>query len=379
TRLKYLSQLLANLPTHLPLSSTHHHFVLDDDDVKEEGYGFALNRCLELAFKTASLGPKGKITIQERGPCFIDLMKLFRRVLKQLSASDREFYVLRWVERVIDAALVAGAKIPKRNSDELPKARSTALKRRKISHFPSSGTNDSSEQLIDLTHSEDESRPTTASLLLRPPPATPTPPTIPPPGPAISPPGISQPAPLEPPPAKRVTLFDFGCVTISKEEYRQQQKELDDAYFQKREQTLAREAAAKEKKEQWKRDLTRARVQRHRDKVRKDVKDHGHKAKGKRVKEAVLGYEKSSSTIPKEVAELSRPGKDWKSKRNGKNGGVVQRRHERVNWYHPFLWAHIDRIAPRVFWSPHRIVATLRLELPNLFSGLHRGTVGKWI
>ena len=81
--------------------------------MKEEGYGYALNRCLELAFKTSSLGSGGKLVIQERGHCFTDLMKMFRNILKHLSSSDRNFYVLRWVDRIIEAALAAGAKIPK--------------------------------------------------------------------------------------------------------------------------------------------------------------------------------------------------------------------------------------------------------------------------
>lgn len=41
-------------------------------------------------------------------------MKMFRNILKHLSPSDRDFYVLRWVDRIIEAALAAGAKIPKR-------------------------------------------------------------------------------------------------------------------------------------------------------------------------------------------------------------------------------------------------------------------------
>ncbi|KAF9471568.1 hypothetical protein BDN70DRAFT_819834, partial [Pholiota conissans] len=81
-----------------------------------------------------------------------------------------------------------------------------------------------------------------------------------------------------------------------------------------------------------------------------------------------------------DLAGISHPdGHHWKSKRNGKNGGVLQKKHQRVNWYHPFLWTHIDRVAPQVAWSPHYIVATLQGQYPALFAGLHRGTVAKWL
>ncbi|KDQ55214.1 hypothetical protein JAAARDRAFT_48939 [Jaapia argillacea MUCL 33604] len=49
-----------------------------------------------------------------------------------------------------------------------------------------------------------------------------------------------------------------------------------------------------------------------------------------------------------DVAEVSRLGLTYKKKRNGKRGGTIQQRHSRTNWYHPFLWAHIDQIAPKV-------------------------------
>ncbi|KAE9393905.1 hypothetical protein BT96DRAFT_958958 [Gymnopus androsaceus JB14] len=360
THLKYLKDLLSNLPSHLPLSPSpsNHRFSLDDDDVKEEGYGYALNHCLELTFKTSSLGSGGKLVIQERGHCFTDLMTI-----------DRDFYVLRWVDRVIEAALAAGAKIPKRklvlssdddsSSNDSPKPVNT--KRRKTTHVPSN-----TAQPIDISsdsESENEPQPLLSASSTQTTATASTPAVLEPASAATS---------LPPPPLPKKlrtgTLFDFGCTHVSREEFREQQAEFD-------------KAVEKAKQEQRKRDLTCERVHCYRHRVRKDVKDHGHKSKGKQVKEAILGHDLGlrRADETEDLAELSRPGKDWKLKRNGKKGGVVQRRHERANWYHPFLGVHINRIAPRVLWSPHRIAATLRLQMPELFSRLHRGTVGKWI
>ena len=87
-----------------------------------------------------------------------------------------------------------------------------------------------------------------------------------------------------------------------------------------------------------------------------------------------------SAPSTNDVAELSRGQHGaWKAKRNGKHGGVVQRPHSCVNWYHPFLWTHINQMAPRAGWLPHFIVVILQHENPSLFSTLHRGTVGKWL
>lgn len=95
----------------------------------------------------------------------------------------------------------------------------------------------------------------------------------------------------------------------------------------------------------------------------------------------VLGHETPAAGIPNlsDPAELSRPSKAWKKGRNGKLKGTIQNRHSRTNWYHPYLWVHINTVAPRVAWSPTFIVSMLQQDHPNLFAKLHRGTVLKWI
>lgn len=249
-------------------------------------------------------------------------------------------------------------------------SKTVAAKRRRINHVPS----ETAQPIIISSDSESETEPQTSSAQSA---ATASTPSI-----SDSPaPTCLPPPPLPPKKLRTGTLFDFGCARVSKEEFRKQQAEFDKVYLESMDKIKAQEAVEKAKQEQRKRDLTRERVRRYRHRIHKDIEDHGHKSKGKRAKEAVLGYNLGLRSVDEteDLAELSRPGKSWKSKRNGKNGGVVQRRHERVNWYHPFLWVHINRIAPRVLWSPHRITVTLRLQMPQLFSRLHRGTVGKWI
>ncbi|KAJ3730037.1 hypothetical protein DFJ43DRAFT_965324, partial [Lentinula guzmanii] len=97
------------------------------------------------------------------------------------------------------------------------------------------------------------------------------------------------------------------------------------------EQKRAQEAKARTRQKEHELELNRLRQAQHQNKVK------NAKNTGVQVREAILGYDKSSTSVSN-VAKMSRPEKNWKDKRNGKNGGTVQRRHERVNWYHPFLW-----------------------------------------
>ena len=80
-----------------------------------------------------------------------------------------------------------------------------------------------------------------------------------------------------------------------------------------------------------------------------------------------------------DLAEISRPGSTWKRHRNGTRGGAVQSNHTRTNWYHPYLWPSIDKMAKRANWSPQETVKRLKTFQPELFSRLNRGTVHRWI
>lgn len=80
-----------------------------------------------------------------------------------------------------------------------------------------------------------------------------------------------------------------------------------------------------------------------------------------------------------DLAAVSRPKSTWKAHRTGVRGGAKEEQHTRTNWYHPFLWAHIDRAARKVCWSPQSIVNRLVSDNPRLFSKLTKGTIHKWI
>ncbi|KAJ3990871.1 hypothetical protein F5050DRAFT_1880346 [Lentinula boryana] len=373
SRLDYLAILFSNLPSHLPLSSpsSNYQFFLGPEDVNEEGYGYALNRRLELAFQTSSSGTSGRIVFKERGPCFDDLLELFRTTAKQLSASDCAFYIERWVERIIVAATEATASSPtsKRKHADSNSEEPSTKKPRKIPQAPPSSP-------INLNSDDDEDLPphpsippsaSTSSTTRRIPSASSTSSSAFTSMSSHQPPNVSSQGP-----SRQHTLFDFGIKQVTYEEYNQQQVEFAQAYSKTAEQKRAQEAKARTRQKEHELELNRLRQAQHRKKVK------NAKSTGVQVREAILGYDKSS-TLVSDVAKMSRPEKNWKDKRNGKNGGTVQCRHERVNWYHPFLWVHIARVAPRVNWSPNLIVTTLRANVPELFSSLHRGTISKWI
>ncbi|KAJ3717470.1 hypothetical protein C8R42DRAFT_724380 [Lentinula raphanica] len=322
-----LSHLLANLPSSLPLllPDSTYHFQLNPEDIKEEGYGYALNRRLELAFQTTSSQTSGHIVLRERGPCFHNLIKVLQTTAQNLTAQDHSFYVEQWIERITAAATKAGATAPSTKQNFV----------------------------INLTSNDENKSPGHSA------PSTAAPTT---PFAFMSSTQVSKPC----------TLFDFGVKQVTREEYDAQQTEFAQTYSKVTDQKVAEEARARAKKKEHELQLNRDRQVRHREKVKNT------RGVGQKVKDAVLGYDTGSAAISN-LAKTSRPGKNWKDKRNGKNGGATQCRHERMNWYHPFLWVHINSVAPRLNWSPQLIVQTLQARSPELFGSLHCGTVSKWI
>ncbi|KDQ48970.1 hypothetical protein JAAARDRAFT_144133 [Jaapia argillacea MUCL 33604] len=43
------------------------------------------------------------------------------------------------------------------------------------------------------------------------------------------------------------------------------------------------------------------------------------------------------------------------------------------------LWLHINKVAPKCYWSPQLIVTTLKCNHPALYQRLNHGTVHKWM
>ena len=87
----------------------------------------------------------------------------------------------------------------------------------------------------------------------------------------------------------------------------------------------------------------------------------------------------SNSNELGDLSELSQPGSSWKSSHSGQLGGTKQTCHSHTNWYHPFLWVHINSIAPKVGWLAAAIEKHLVHTQPQFFSHLKKGMIWRWI
>ncbi|KAJ7455838.1 hypothetical protein FB451DRAFT_1184129 [Mycena latifolia] len=120
--MNHLANLMKHLPNSLPLnppaSGSESHFQLDPDDVKSEGMMYAFNRNLEICFETHKLRG-GKLLFTEHGQRVLALKSFFKSVVKSQSLPDARGHQLRWVERLTQAAIDSGAKIPKKRTIEV--------------------------------------------------------------------------------------------------------------------------------------------------------------------------------------------------------------------------------------------------------------------
>lgn len=115
SRITHLHNLLKNLPSSLPFNpaESQYCFSLDTEDIAEEGIWYAFNRSLETCFETHRIPAGGTIVFRERGPRLDDLIKTFKTAAKGLTTdADRKFMQEVWLERLIKAAEMQGAKIP---------------------------------------------------------------------------------------------------------------------------------------------------------------------------------------------------------------------------------------------------------------------------
>lgn len=142
------------------------------------------------------------------------------------------------------------------------------------------------------------------------------------------------------------------------------------------------EQAAKKRKEERKREQGRERVKRHRERKRQEKALEGNhqvsKRAGKRAKQELLGAERPVRTI-NDAAALSRPDAKWDAHRNGTKRGVVPKKRERRNYFHPFLWCHIDRVARQCNYSATLTVKILSRDMPELYGKLSKSTVHGWL
>jgi hypothetical protein len=119
SRINHLGHLLKNLPRNLPLdplqSESRYNFGLETEHVEEEGVWFAFNKNLEACFETHTIPAGGTIVFRERGKRCEALIKMFKEAVKALTKdADRDFLQEVWLERLIKAAELQGAKVPKK-------------------------------------------------------------------------------------------------------------------------------------------------------------------------------------------------------------------------------------------------------------------------
>ncbi|KAK6971316.1 hypothetical protein R3P38DRAFT_2813969 [Favolaschia claudopus] len=353
TKMNHLGSLMKHLPQSLPLNpsatDSKYHFHLDPDDVKEEGEVYAFNRTLEVCFETHKLGG-AKLLFTERGDRLVALEKFFKAFIKSESLPEARGHQNRWIDRLIQAAKDSGAKIPKKRQLQVDSSDEEA----DAAEHPKPKKVQKRIATVDLTGDDSDS---------------PTPST------SASPAPTSRPSATAPPALRQQTLFQLGCRKFSAEEAAVQRKKHADEARDKMAAAAERERHQKTVALERKRENGRLRQQSFRDRKKTQ------RSVAKAVKDKTLGLH-APPTVDRDlnVAEVSRPkGEAWKKKRTGAKNGVIQKRHERVNWYHPFLFNPINQIAPRVGWSPSLIVQTLQRQNPTLYAQLNRGTVQKWI
>ena len=129
-RVHHLHHLLENLPSKLPLNpvETTYYFGLDSEHVDDEGIWYAFNCNLEVCFETHKIPSGGVIVFREQGARYKTLIEMIKVTLKMLSDNERTFLCDAWLERLISAVELQGAKVlPKCikpecsfNSNDLP-------------------------------------------------------------------------------------------------------------------------------------------------------------------------------------------------------------------------------------------------------------------
>jgi hypothetical protein len=93
----------------------------------------------------------------------------------------------------------------------------------------------------------------------------------------------------------------------------------------------------------------------------------------------VAGSAKAKA-LEAELAQVSRPeGVAYRARRVGKRRGAVAKRAKNMNWFHPFIWRHIAAAARKYNFSAAAMARSLKIDDPELFLSLHKGTIQRWL
>ncbi|GAW10512.1 DDE superfamily partial [Lentinula edodes] len=372
-RIEHLRSLLKNLPEALPLDPPDHastyHFNLSPDDLEERGVFGAVSHTLEICFGQRR---DGLLHFKERGQRLENLVIMLKAGVKQMSNGDREAFEDAWLNRLIDGAKAAGARIPKRkvpttsrDNNELPAAKKTQA----LSPILLDDSDD------EITHLDPPQSPIPSSSLL---PAIPLASLVS--STASSP--STYPTPTNPSKLKQ-SFLSFTKDTSTEEEKqvaRQKRMERDEKVQAKKLASLAaKKEKADRKRKDRERELARERKRKQRAKQKAEEPESEGDNLSKVLSQGAQEAANSKEVEMQDIATVSRAGfEGWRKGRNGTLGGAKQGKAVRTNWWHPFLWPAIDRAMKKADWSAQDAVKALQHDNPTLYKHLHRGTVWKW-
>ncbi|KAJ3514067.1 hypothetical protein NLJ89_g2589 [Agrocybe chaxingu] len=425
SRINHLRELLKCLPSTLPLNpaTSSYDFGLDPEKLEDRGPLGAVSHSLEVAFRTFDHRNQ-EIHFTERGDRLEALVSMLKLAVKSMSNSDRQVFQEAWLEQLITAAERDGAKIPakshkrKENSTEPIHATQTQenesserpLKRLRT---PMTQTGNCTD-IIDLSNDSDSDQDIAKPVPAVSPSHQAAPALLPALAdtitaihPQTSTPGLPNKIVIvNPQPATAIankaiprvesslrqgTLQGLWkkAIPLSAEERARRAAEAVTKFEQEQRRIQEAEERQKEHKAQHNRDLTRERQRRFREKKKAEKEAEGHSSKKagaadplKTLMENAADGQPTSDAFLDEVniAEKSRPGfEGWRDERNGSRGGAKQSRASKTNWYHPFLWVHINTAMRKADWSAAGAELILKRDYPLLFKSINRGTIWKWV
>ncbi|KIY62283.1 hypothetical protein CYLTODRAFT_182575 [Cylindrobasidium torrendii FP15055 ss-10] len=396
-RIDYLRDLFHGLPSTLPDNPDAYSISINAERLEEGGSFAALGHALEITFKTWT---NPDIVLMERGDGLEELIRIIKQHLKKMSPLEQEAFSETWLTRLVTAAKNAGArKLVKRKAetgdDAAPDITQAPNKSRRIildlddnsEHplIPSLSTRGTETEPIILDDTDPIAPVVINSdnnMLGIPSPSSVPLPQMPPLLPRF------KPAPLP-----KLGLASTRQMTLGA--WRQPESEEDKRARLQKEYSLIADRRDDELSAQA--DRKQARIEKERAQAterqrRKRQRDRERRAEAEdevvSVNDALRHGAQAEAATKRAVAELaldvatvSRPGSDWRTRRNGKNGGAVQGQAKYTNYYHPLLWGWIVAAVIQADWSSAKAAKILKDNPVSraLFPHLDKGRIHKWI
>ncbi|TFY72179.1 hypothetical protein EVG20_g820 [Dentipellis fragilis] len=367
-RIDYLAELLKHLPDSLPELPAHestYHFGLDQELVEEEGTWFAFNRAFEVGFETHKNRDGARLQLRERGKNLNGVIGLFKQAVKDISPAEREL-VRERVDVLVRAAQDAGARIPVRENRIKRKASSMLVETKRTKRDDEEAQQKDAEITVlddsDCDSDSDSDKATGSVSFVR------------------SKDPLAEQTHDNMSPISIDSSSDSDLEPVELKQIQRNARELEEM----RKEVMQDEEQKREAKAQKQKDAARERQRKHRAKTQKERAasraNRKDSTSGSTSKKLILGEVRDEGTSKEltDLVETSRPGSQWRANRNGKLGGAVHGKQKHTNWYHPFLWVHIDKAAHKTLWSANEIVKVLKRDQPELFGRLNRGTVHHW-